>query len=266
MDNSAKRLLRILEAGKEEKINKDASCRQVWMSLLDVPNNNEVLLLSRVGKTMALVGEIETELKALNKVNIESYLGWLPTIKLAFSNQQLKSPWATFINQIDDHTFNYLNNSSDILDMGMPQKTFNIDNVLELSNSISELLSEILESDLPDNVKIFMSSKLREIQIAIDEFHITGNTPIIEAVESFVGHVMLHQDLKQSSAGSETADKFWGFMGKLLIATTITVNGLLISSEVKKYFPPATIIELENGLPENKELENNTKVENLKLA
>ena len=266
MSNSAKRLLRILEEGKAENINKDAPCQQVWVKLLNVPKDDDVLLLSRIGKTMALIGEVEEELNALGKVNVDSLLGWLPSIKEAFSNQQLKSPWATFINLIDEHTINYLNNASDILDMSKSQKGFDIGNILGLSDSISDLLSEILESDLPSHVKLFMSSKLREIQLALDEYHITGSGPIVEAVESFVGHVILHQDLKQDSAGNDIADKFWGFMGKLLIATTITVNGLLISNEVKKYFPPAVIIELENGLPEKKELENNSKVENIKLA
>ncbi|EGX8244403.1 hypothetical protein JS781_004368 [Salmonella enterica subsp. enterica serovar Reading] len=53
IDNPAQRLLDILEAGK--KLPDTWNCRNAWIELLNVEENNEQHLLSRLAKVMEFV-------------------------------------------------------------------------------------------------------------------------------------------------------------------------------------------------------------------
>tara|TARA_Y100001968_G_scaffold331598_1_gene386788 strand:+ start:1456 stop:2232 length:777 start_codon:yes stop_codon:yes gene_type:complete len=242
-ENPAERLLRIINAGR--KIKAQENCRKTWCSLLNVDEKDEALLLGRLGKTMALVREIAEELKALEGVNARSYLGWVPSVNSAFSRQNLNDTWQGFIKHIDDHTCNYLSNTADILAAHIPRKAWNIDTLRGISRSVNEVVEEISESELPQNVKIYMTSKLREIQIAIDEYEITGSGPIIEKVEAAFGHVVLDPEFRAAAKSYPAAEKFWAVIGKLAVLATLTLTTLQIPNEVRDYLPPAAHIDQE---------------------
>jgi len=234
-ENPAERLLHIIEEGKKHaggRVNKS-----VWMDLLNVPDDHEPILLSRIGKTMALIGEISEALTSLDDINPDRYLGWVPTISAAFSEQNLNGHWITFIGKINDHTINYLSNTADILGSQGFNKSFDINEIQNISESIAEIITEIKSSDLPENVKVYMVSKLREILLAIDEYQITGAGPIIQVVESVFGHMVLNQEFRDCSKENPAASKFWDVMGKIVLVTTFVIGGLQIPNEVKKYLP-----------------------------
>ena len=251
MNNPAKRLLLLLKAGKSSKINVQADCLQVWKKLLNVTGNNDAQTLTRLGKTIALVGEIEDELKQIEDIESESLLAWVPLLKNAFASQNLAGPWSGFISKIDSHTMNYLSNCSALLDANFKDKYKPIESTDALADEIGNLLKEVLESDLPDVVKSFMSMKLREIQRALDEYHITGNGPIVKAVESYVGYVVINNKIMSPVAENTTVQKFGQFMNRLAIVTTLTMATLQLPDEVKGYFPGETIIEIPADIDEN---------------
>jgi len=251
LDNPAKRLLLILEEGKSSEINKGTDCLQVWKRILKVSGNNDAQLLSRLGKTIALVGEIEDELSLLDGVDSESCLAWVPLLKNAFAAQNLTGPWSGFIDKVDNHTLNYLKNCSALLDATFKQKYKSIENVSELSAEVQQLLLEVLDSDLPETVKIFMSSKLREIQRALDEYHVTGNGPIVKAVESYVGFVVINNQIMTSVKEDSTAQKFGKFMSGLAVFTTLAMAAIQLPDEVREYFPDDAVIELPKGVEDD---------------
>jgi len=259
LNNPAKRLLLILKAGKSPKINAGADCLQVWKKLLNVDGNNDAQTLTRLGKTIALVGEIEDELKQIEDVESESLLAWVPLLKNAFASQNLTGPWSGFISKVDDHTINYLSNCSALLDANFKNKYKPIESTDALSNEISHLLKEVLDSGLPDVVKSFMSMKLREIQRALDEYHITGNGPIVKAVESYVGYVVINNQVMSSTKDDSSAQKFWQFMNRLAIVTTLGMATIQLPDEIKEYFPSEKIIEIPANIEESADQDKEVK-------
>lgn len=246
LENSAERLLRIIESGKG--INAGSNCRKAWCKVLNVSEGDEALLLSRLGKTMALVGDIKEELEALDGVNAESYLGWVPSINNAFSQQNLNQNWESFVKHINVHTINYLSNTADILAAHLPRKAWSIETLNDIGESLSELIAEINESPLPERVKLYMATKLRELQVAIDEYQITGSGPIISKMEATFGHIILDPEFRAAAKATPAAEKFWIVIGKLAVLATLTLTTLQIPKEVQQYLPPAAQIQAKGTI------------------
>jgi len=261
LNNPAQRLLDILKEGKSTEINSNATCLEVWKRLLKVTGNDDAQLLSRLGKTIALVGEIEDEVKQIENVDPASLLAWVPLLRNAFASQNLAGAWSGFISKIDVHTLNYLSNCSALLDSNFKEKYKPIESLDELANEIEIILHEVLNSDLPEVVKSFMSLKLREIQRAIDEFHITGNGPIVKAVESYYGHLILHKEKIKSYKDHPIFKKFGSLMNGLAIVITVTMGALQLPDEVKEYFPGDTVIELPKELNDNGDPDENEETD-----
>lgn len=256
MNNPAKRLLIILKEGKSDRINGDASCLQVWKSLLEVSDNNDAQLLSKLGKTIALVGEIEDELKQTGIDDYESNLAWVPFLRQAFANQKLSDPWSGFIKNVNDHTFNYLSNCSNILDLKFSSRYKSIENVDDLVVEVNDLLAEVLASGIDESIKHYMSQKLREMQRALDEYKITGNGPIVKSVESYVGHVIINKHKILTAKDDSVVRKFGQLMNRLAILTTLTMGALQLPGEIQELFPAEPTVPMQNKLRDSLEADD----------
>ena len=236
LENPATRLLHILEAGKKHGPN--VITKVVWSDVLKVPKDDLPLLLTRIGKAMALIGEISETVSSNENINPSSYLDWVPNVTKAFSDQSLNGRWSSFMSHIDVHTLNYLSHTADILSAHGAHVPWDFEKIQDLSESISGIVIDIKDSELPVNVKKYMILKLREILLAIDEYEITGEGSIIEVVESVFGHLILNQEFRDSVKDSSASGKFWDFMSKVALIATIALSTLQIPNEVKKYLPP----------------------------
>lgn len=233
MGNPANRLLTIIEAGTHHQ--KTRNCRDVWKALLNA--NDDALLLSRIGKSMALIRASEEAIKAINGIEPTRYLGWIPQVNTAFSQQNLNATWSTFIDHINAHTINYLSNTADILEIKSNEPDITNSNLEEITSLIEKTRQEILDSETQENLKIYILQKLREIQVAIDEYGITGKTPIVESVEAAFGKLVTNKDFREDSTNNPATENFWKLMGRILIITSITLNVAQLPAAITHYFP-----------------------------
>lgn len=113
MANPAERLLRILPRDKDFK--NDKNCKEVWCAVLDIPIQDEALLMSRLGKVMSLPIEIKeiVERRFPEQDNTNDY--WISRISTAFKQQNLDQNLETFNKYVDQHTISYLRLSSRLL-------------------------------------------------------------------------------------------------------------------------------------------------------
>ncbi|MCC4600469.1 hypothetical protein [Xanthomonas melonis] len=205
-DNPAARLLAILEEGQKISINE--RCRNAWQSLLETESQPQ--LMSRLGKLMSLPQEIIDQTRELYPNQRPTWSHWSNQVNTAFAAQNINAEWNTFIRYIDSHTIDYLAISADLLQAKSTARQLNFDELLSTREMIDSLLQSVLESEISQGLKKFIVHHLRKILTSIEEFKITGSIPILDAVESTIGHAHLekgfYEFLKDTELGRRILD------------------------------------------------------------
>jgi len=218
-DNPAGRLLNILE--KAEKIKSHVVSRTAWAEIFEI-ENDDALLVSRLGKVMALPHEIITDINLHFSEQSGSYTHWSKQVNLAFTHHNLNTEWSKFIEHIDEHTINYLKMSVALLDTKENVKVVSNDDIKKIRNKIDKILQEIIGLDIDEEFKKNITKYLRKIIIAIDEYNITGIVPIMESVESTLGHVFIDEKYKDELMNDDYGLRIRKALG--FVADIITVS------------------------------------------
>lgn len=222
-DNPAARLLAILEKGKQ--IPPNTNCRQAWLQLLVVDGNSQnALLMSRLGKVMELPEQIFIALKDDFPHQMNSWSHCESQVNSGFTKQNLHASWDSFINYIDVHTINYLLMISDLLQVKTTVKSIADEEVNALREKINNIYEEILESELPDEVKKYVIRYMRKILIGIDEYHLTGVLPLLDAMDTMVGHAMVDAEYKNFLKDTELGKKILDTLSAMASVVTVAVG------------------------------------------
>lgn len=221
-DNPAARLLAILSEGK--KIPIGDPCRTSWARLLETRESDAALLVSRIGKLMGLPQDIIDQTKELYPNQQPTWQHWLSKVNTAFSTQNLTGQWQTFIQHIDDHTITYLTMSASLLESRSSIKKLDISKIVELRETVDRLISSVIESDTEISLKKYVIHHLRQILNAIDEYKITGALPILDAVESTIGHAYLEKGYHSYLTSTEIGRQILDTLGAVANLVTIAVG------------------------------------------
>ena len=224
-DNCAERLLKILVEGKAIAAN--VNCRNAWKQILEVDDQKESFLLSRLSKAMMLPDLTVESLKNIDGSDHSFYQHWYSAVTTGFKKQNLNDNWGTFINNIDDHSISYLKINASLLQAHVSNSNISEEKLDEIHQKIQETLDDVLGSDLSEVVKIYLINSLQNILNAIREYKITGFSPIMEAIESSFGHAVINSEFREEMKNSETGKKVWDALGAV-----------------------ATIVSLATGLPQ----------------
>jgi hypothetical protein len=235
VNNAAGRLLNILTEGKNA--NPNENCRKVWCKILDVEESDSLVLVGRIGKVFSLVDDISTELSQLDDVDVSRYMSWTRYLDNAFSNCNLGSAWNEFMNHVSEPVFDYLHMTAGMLSTNRPQPVLPRSELSEIYNGAKELLDEIINSDLPNNIKQYFAEQLRKIIISIEEYKITGSSEVVSIVEATFGKAVLYKDLIDGKDTNTEMKKFWTFMAKTALVISTVAGALQIADYTAKTFP-----------------------------
>ncbi len=220
-DNPAARLLSLLEEGM--KYDANTNCRVVWENLLGV-NDSDSLLASRLGKVMGLPEIIIKALKDSYPQQNHDWSHWQSQINSAFMTQNLSSIWVSFISNIDQHSINYLRLASDLLQAKSNTKLLADEGLLVTREQLDAIYKEVLEFDLPDEVKKYLIRNLRKLILSIDEYKLTGALPILDAIEAAIGHAHLDNEYKNFLNDTELGKKLLDTLASMANVVTVAVG------------------------------------------
>ena len=222
-DNPAKRLLDILNEGKEK--NQKSNCGAIWSNLLELDGDDgEEVLMSRLGKVMQLPELIVKELKKIEDTEENDYNHWVKQISIAFSQQNLSQNWETFIKFIDQHTITYLKMNKQLLSAQASYQEISADKLIEMREKISQLIQEVRESDLNPEIQSYLLSVLSEIHLAIIEYKITGYLPIVNGIDATVGHAVTNSYFREKVNESNVGKKVWATLQGLSVIITLVTG------------------------------------------
>ena len=220
-DNPAARLLAILEKGKAQP--GTAKCRSVWEGLLEV-QGDEALLMSRVGKVMELTQLAVEAIRDASPETGDSWSHWAIQVNAAFMVQNMHATWDTFIGNIDSHTISYLRISSSLLQARSNTKLIAGSELASVRSTLEALITEVLESSESAEVKRYLLRSIRQIVSAIDEYRLGGALPVLDAIESAVGHVVVDKEYKNFLVNTELGKRVFDTLSATANLVTVAVG------------------------------------------
>lgn len=220
-DNAASRLLELLRRAKT--IDPNTASVHAWEQLLQA-RKNPSLLLSRLGKMIALPEKISTTLSN----SVDTAPGVVNHISsqffAAFSSHKFGEKWEVFIARIDDHMMNYLALASSLLETQIKTKQLEESELEELRQSFVELLEKVRPSDLPPRLKSYVVLQLHDLVSALDDYFITGAEPILEHIEATIGHAYIDPEYKGFLRDHELGKSLLDCLGAAANLVTVAVG------------------------------------------
>ena len=220
-DNPAARLLSILERGKTKA--PETNCRAVWEELLEAKDDSP-LLMARLGKVMELPRLAITSLKEEFPQQGDMWSHWESQVNAAFMVQNMHANWDSFINHVDAHTLTYLRMASSLLQAKANTKLIADADLVTVRETLSAILVEVLASDLPDEVKKYVVRNLRKIVDSIDEYKLTGALPLLDAVETTLGHAAVDKQYKTFLTSTELGKRLLDTLASMANVVTVAVG------------------------------------------
>nr|WP_313227519.1 hypothetical protein [Stenotrophomonas pavanii] len=243
VDNPAGRLLSIVERG--HRIKHQDSCRESWAILLDVPANDQSLLMQRVSLVMALPARISDVLKAdfpmLYESNAHQHV--VSCLNKAFINQHMAGNWASFIGHVDGHVASNLKFMSQLFETSRPSKAMSSEEILDIRARTEALINIVISGDFPPAMKKSLVDKLKAVIDALDSYYVFGAEPVLNAVAATIGAAYLSPDYRAAAnteAGKEFASSLANLANAVTVATAVVQLG--ISSVPLLEFAVKTIV------------------------
>ena len=225
-----------------------------WADVLEVSDENDMVEVSKKFVfLLELINEVRDEISNFTKFGIvqtevDDYLSIINEIDLIF---QECNPFTTNVNfptlksRIHKSSITTLSLCSNLITSNS-QGFYELspDELEDFQRDISELISEIYESQIDDEVKEFLINKLKELEQLIIDYRREGKIKIRKVSSQVIGDTMLFIQRKNlfSSSLNEKLFKVIDIASKLNGAVTFlekTANFLpSIVESIVKHLPP----------------------------
>ena len=205
-DNPAARLHRLLTAAKS--ISPKASCTEAWCKLLELTPQPISVLTARVATASMLPRLTIDALKEAYPGRKPNWDHWEQHVCTAFQNQNLLGTFETFIVHIDRHSLTYLEMAADLLAVRSPAVMPEPQDISKVRTELNDILVDVLASQLPIEVRNYLVRSLQRMILGLDEYKITGNIPVLEAIESALGHTAFDSEYKSFLQSEDLGKRF----------------------------------------------------------
>ncbi len=181
---------------------------------------------------MGLPSEIREEILETHDTPHDLLLKWLPKVEGAFSNMNMQTKWADFIDKFDDTVIYGLEMCSDALSRQRPERTISNDDRTNILETINDLISDLDNQKFPPKLKVLIYEHLRLIRNAIEEYEIRGIDAIKGEVHKVIGSVVLDPTPWDDTKDTKFGKNFWEAMNKLVILTAAYGGLSVIGTDV----------------------------------
>lgn len=220
-DNAASRLLNLLQEAK--KIDANTVSKHAWEKLLKA-NKNPALLMSRMGKMLAIPEQISSTLSNTTGTNPEMLQHISQQFYIAFSAQKSNDKWNEFVGRIDSHVMNYLGLAMTLLETQAKTKKLEPDEIIELRSGFSALLEQVRDADISPRLRSYVVKQLHDLISILDDYFITGAEPILERIEATIGHAFIDEEYKNFLKDHQLGKSIFECLGAAANLVTVAVG------------------------------------------
>ena len=222
--DSAGRLLDLLLEAKARK-NNERFC-DVWAGIFGVPASDTGSVLSLVSQFIELNQKAKDDIRKLSDADHDLYLRPFNKIDSIFSRINFDEGWAAWKSQLDETLITELRFVSDKLKRNTSQTFINSGDVAQLLQQVTDLETEILESDLHEDVKRLLLQNLSQIRACLISYRISGPEAIKVEFQRSMGSLYLEKEqiLRNSKSNDQKERAIWDKFLKVL-AQFNTISG-----------------------------------------
>ncbi|CAH6879985.1 conserved hypothetical protein [Vibrio chagasii] len=195
--NPAKRLSNLVQPYTRDKgyAHPNTETDTVLKAMFDISDSTEMYV--KLGSLHELIDDV---LEVSKPVPLHDSISKVLNVAKGQLNPYTK--WQDIKNTLNAPFWNSIDTVSMILDtqqdsVYIQSQELNEEDLTELKQEISVLQEKIISSEIDQHLKQHINRHIKRILDAIDDYRITGNLPILEAVEGMCGHVVMQ------SAGNE---------------------------------------------------------------
>lgn len=234
-DNPAPRLALILER-TSRAVPKDRALDS-WMKIFDIGDKND--LPGRIALALSQLAEAREAIESLPEGEDPAHLlTHFPDVEKLFNDIVLQPGSAQmghFIAQVKGEMIYSMQTCARALRRhGMREPTLDTEAINELLTLVRETIDEVLKSEFPEKVKIFMVKRLREVEEALIAVSIGGFGRVEAALDAFAFaglKVTAHGSPERSRVG-EWFGNLWGKIHTLAAGTGAITGVAADASEI----------------------------------
>lgn len=230
-DNPAGRLSALLQRARQQ--NGHAKIRTVWADVLDVPDDDESLLLRRLAGLLELPEQVRAAVHDLPDLKEDLHLRPLPAIEAALGKLNLDAQWRESSAYLTDDVMvglEWLDHALSTHD----DTTIDHDAAEDIRGQVVDLIQDVLDADLDPHLKQFLLQHLRVLDHALQDYRVVGREAIRRAVEGALGGLMLLSVEGRPVEKSPVTERFWGVISR---ATTLVAFGNQAVALMEKVAP-----------------------------
>lgn len=218
--NPARRLHTLLTAGKG--IATQTNCKYAWGEFLGVDQNSPELL-RKMAKVMMLPEQIMNivEKEFPNRVPMQKH--WAVPVRTAFEKQNLSASWESFIGHISSTALDFLIITSDLIEGKTAPDEISEEDLGKVRSAFLTVQEKLLDSDISDEVKKYLSRAVSKIIMAIDDYKIAGSVEMLDAIDMALGRAVHDEAYKRALSETEVGKSFVDAVN--LAAAVVTVAG-----------------------------------------
>jgi len=234
-NNPAGRLLRICKLLRG--ITAGVLLKDAWAQVVGTKSDDTPVLLRRIGVVIALVDETEHAIRRLDGVNHELFLKWRKPVVEAFSRLNLVGENLTSVHQfLSPDVIMSLEYCDHELSRRCPERTIDAEALKQLLNEIKSLLDDVMEAELPPDIKAFILDKLDALQRAIEMYQFTGLDPVQAAVDGIIGTTIRQgKDHYDNTVQTDVGNRFWDVCSKAASLVTLAQTGQKLLDWVRPF-------------------------------
>jgi hypothetical protein len=243
-DNAARRLYRVLKCAVD---NGDRNLQTYYAiaRALDIqdPDADRHLLTD----FFVLLSDVERTVRRLKKVSdLDEYIDAIKDVQSILLLGMFHEIWESSLSRIKSQgLIKLLNACANFIDHEQLNPSLGAEQLQEYLQECEALLQEVVSSDLPDDIKTFLTIRLEEICSAIRHYSIGGPERLRTVVEANIGGLVLRStginpEVREKPIFSKVFSWLLTLGGVLDLAANTQGYLLPKISELVKLLPPAS--------------------------
>ena len=234
-NNPAERLHVLLLAAKQNPKLRQQEAIKAWASLLLVPDGNESLILRRLGGVMDLPMQIKEQISSIPEIEHALYLRWMPKIEGAFRAHHLGGGFAGFLDTIDDTTLFGIEHCASLLARRAPELGIKPEDLESIANEVADLVAQVRDSEIEEDLKLFILKHLYTIRKAIDEYQLFGAKPLSTAMGEAMASLVTDPETAIKVSNTTQGQQLWRIVKRLsLVFAAAEGGGKLVDRVLKQ--------------------------------
>lgn len=224
-DNPAARLVALLEHA--QRINADSPIKHAWAVLYGGKPDDDLAALAGKAAAIRLISETRQALADDPHLQDALYTEPLDVLsKVMIVQGSWDNPWRSVIGQLDPRVMHVLRINANQLGRTTKTSALTPEELEGLLKQLDDVRQDVLDSDLPIDLKTFIVSHLEEIRASLVQYRIYGNKGVVEQLAKTIGMSWLAYRTELKDAEDVGAKKKFVEFVNLLAGMVTIVQGV----------------------------------------